>query len=90
MIKANIVIDKKIWEKKLKKPEIYFKKKLYKLSKLPFKIMEKAPIRDKIMPANWSFVVLVLNNSQEKPIIITGAIEAINVELITIEERREI
>ena len=33
MIKANIVIDKKIWEKKLKKPEIYFKKKLNKLSK---------------------------------------------------------
>ena len=34
MIKANIVLDKKIWEKKLKKPEIYFKKKLKKLSKL--------------------------------------------------------
>ena len=34
MIKANIVIDKKIWEKKLKKPEIYFRKKLNKLSKL--------------------------------------------------------
>ena len=33
MIKANIVIDKKIWEKKLKKPIIYFKKKLNKLSK---------------------------------------------------------
>ena len=34
MIKANIVLDKKIWEKKIKKPEIYFKKKLNKLSKL--------------------------------------------------------
>ena len=34
MIKVNIVLDKKIWEKKLKKPEIYFKKKLNKLSKL--------------------------------------------------------
>ena len=33
MNKANIIIDKKIWEKKLKKPEIYFKKKLNKLSK---------------------------------------------------------
>ena len=33
MNKANIVLDKKIWEKKLKKPEIYFKKKLNKLSK---------------------------------------------------------
>ena len=34
MIKANIVLDKKIWKKKLEKPEIYFKKKLSKLSKL--------------------------------------------------------
>ena len=34
MIKANIVLDKKIWNKKLKKPEIYFKKKLNELSKL--------------------------------------------------------
>ena len=34
MIKVNIVLDKKIWKKKLKKPEIYFKKKLNKLSKL--------------------------------------------------------
>ncbi len=33
MIKANIILDKKIWIKKLKKPEIYFKKKLNKLSK---------------------------------------------------------
>ena len=42
MIKANIVIDKKIWEKKLKKPEIYFKKKLNKLSKFsPLKIKTK-------------------------------------------------
>ena len=31
MIKANIVLDKKIWEKKLKKQETYFKKKLNKL-----------------------------------------------------------
>jgi len=42
MIKANIVLDKKIWKKKLKKPEIYFKKKLNKLSKLvPLKIKTK-------------------------------------------------
>ncbi len=34
MIKANIILDKKIWKKKLKKPEIYFKKKLNKLSRL--------------------------------------------------------
>ena len=34
MIKAYVVLDKKIWKKKLKKPEIYFKKKLNKLSRL--------------------------------------------------------
>ena len=33
MIKANIIIDEKIWIKKIKKPESYFKKKLNKLSK---------------------------------------------------------
>ena len=32
MIKANIILDKKIWIKQIKKPEIYFKKKLKKLS----------------------------------------------------------
>ena len=32
MIKANIILDKKIWVKEIKKPEIYFKKKLKKLS----------------------------------------------------------
>ena len=42
MIKANIVLEKKIWEKKLKKPEIYFKKKLNKLSKFgTFSIRKK-------------------------------------------------
>jgi len=34
MIRANIILDKKIWKKKLRKPEIYFKKKLNKLSRL--------------------------------------------------------
>ncbi len=34
MIKANIIVDKKIWLKKLKYPEFYFKKKLLILSKL--------------------------------------------------------
>ena len=34
MIKANIILDKKIWKKKIKNPENYFKKKLVKLSKL--------------------------------------------------------
>ena len=32
MIKANIILDKKIWIKQIKNPEIYFKKKLKKLS----------------------------------------------------------
>ena len=32
MIKANIILDKKIWIKEIKKPEIYFKKKLKRLS----------------------------------------------------------
>ena len=32
MIKANIILDKKIWIKEIKKPKIYFKKKLKKLS----------------------------------------------------------
>ena len=53
MIKANIVIDKKIWEKKLKKPEIYFRKKLNKLSKL-------STIKNK----NQEFTVM-LNNSKK-------------------------
>ena len=38
MIKVNIVLDKKIWEKKLKKPEIYFKKKFNKLSNFDYEL----------------------------------------------------
>ena len=34
MIKANIILDKKIWKKKIKNPTIYFKKKMSSLSKL--------------------------------------------------------
>jgi len=38
MIKANIVLDNPIWEKKIKKPNNYIKKRLTILSKLsPFK-----------------------------------------------------
>ena len=55
MIKANIVIDKKIWEKKLKKPKIYFKKKLNKLSKFsPFKNRKQ------------EFTVMLTNNKKMK------------------------
>ena len=55
MIKANIVIDKKIWEKKLKNPEIYFKKKLSKLSKL-------STFKNK----NQEFTVMLTNNKKMK------------------------
>ena len=55
MIKANIVIDTKIWQKKLKKPEIYFKKKLNKLSKFSF-------FKNK----NQEFTVMLTNNKKMK------------------------
>ena len=55
MIKANIVIDKKIWEKKLKKPEIYFKKKLNKLSKF-----------SSLKYKNQEFTVMLTNNKKMK------------------------
>ena len=55
MIKANIVIDKKIWEKKLKKPEIYFKKKLNKLSKF-----------NSFKNKTQEFTVLLTNNKKMK------------------------
>ena len=55
MIKANIVIDKKIWENKLKKPEIYFKKKLNKLSKF-------SSFKNK----NQEFTVMLTNNKKMK------------------------
>ncbi|OCW76387.1 hypothetical protein AKH19_05270 [Pelagibacteraceae bacterium GOM-A1] len=55
MIKANIVIDKKIWKKKLKKPEIYFKNKLNKLSKF-------SSFKNK----NQEFTVMLTNNKKMK------------------------
>jgi hypothetical protein len=55
MIKANIVLDKKIWEKKLKKPEIYFKKKLYKLSKF-------SSFKNK----KQEFTVMLTNNKKKR------------------------
>ena len=55
MIKANIILDKKIWKKKLKKPEIYFKKKLKKLSKL-------VAFKDK----SYEFTVMLTNNKKMK------------------------
>ena len=70
-----------------KSPEVKYR--LYKLFKLPFKIIENAPRRDKIIPANCSLVVFVLKINHEKPIIITGATDAIRVELITIVVLRD-
>ena len=55
MIKANIVLDKKIWEKKLKNPETYFKKKLNKLSKLSI-----------FKSKNQEFTVMLTNNKKMK------------------------
>ena len=55
MIKANIIIDKKIWEKKLKNPEIYFKNKLNKLSKF-------SSFKNK----NHEFTVMLTNNKKMK------------------------
>ena len=55
MIKVNIVIDKKIWVKKLKKPENYFKKKLSKLSKF-------SSFKNK----NLEFTVMLTNNKKMK------------------------
>ena len=55
MIKANIVIDNKIWKKKIKKPKIYFKKKLNKLSKL-------TSFKNK----NQEFTLMLTNNKKMK------------------------
>tara|TARA_B100000963_G_scaffold335049_1_gene328848 strand:+ start:2608 stop:3054 length:447 start_codon:yes stop_codon:yes gene_type:complete len=55
MIKANIILDKKIWNKKIKNPENYFKKKLIKLANL--KIFKNK---------NQEFTVLLTNNKKMK------------------------
>ena len=55
MIKANIVIDKKIWEKRLKNPKNYFKKKLNKLSKF-------SSFKNK----KQEFTVMLTNNKKMK------------------------
>ena len=36
MIKANIILDSSKWKNKIKNPNNYFKKKLNKLSKIPY------------------------------------------------------
>ena len=66
------------------------KLRVYRLFKFPFKIIAKAPNKDKIIPISWSLEILVRNISQEKPIIITGAVDAIIVEFKTKVVCREI
>ncbi len=36
MIKANVILDYYKWKNKIKDPDSYFKKKLHKLSKIPY------------------------------------------------------
>ncbi len=55
MIKANVILDKKIWLKKIKKPDSYFKKKLLTLSKLNI-------FKNK----NQEFSILLTNNKKMK------------------------
>ena len=55
MIKANVVLDTPIWGKKIKKPNIYIKKRLNLLSKL-------SPFKNKIQ----EFTLLLTNNRKMK------------------------
>ena len=55
MIKANVVLDNSIWEKKIKKPNIYIKKRLTILSKL-------SPFKNKIQ----EFTLFLTNNKKMK------------------------
>lgn len=55
MIKANIILDKPLWKKKLKNPNNYFKKKLKKIkNNLPQK------------KENQEFSILLTNNKKMK------------------------
>ena len=55
MIKANVILDNSKWEKKIKSPKTYFKKKLLKLSKKPF-----------FKRKNEEFSILLTNNKKMK------------------------
>ena len=55
MIKANVVLDNSIWEKKIKKQNIYIKKRLTILSKL-------SPFKNKIQ----EFTLFLTNNRKMK------------------------
>tara|TARA_Y100000996_G_scaffold413615_1_gene402262 strand:+ start:3211 stop:3657 length:447 start_codon:yes stop_codon:yes gene_type:complete len=55
MIKANVILDNSKWEKKIKSPKTYFKKKLLKLSKKPL-----------FKRKNEEFSILLTNNKKMK------------------------
>ena len=55
MIKANVILDNSKWEKKIKSPKTYFKKKLLKLSKKPL-----------FKRKNEEFSILLTNNKRMK------------------------
>tara|TARA_B100001250_G_scaffold192285_1_gene165298 strand:+ start:33 stop:467 length:435 start_codon:yes stop_codon:yes gene_type:complete len=55
MIKANIILDYSKWKKKIKNPNHYFKKKLNKLSKIPYFKKKKQ-----------EFSILLTNNRKMK------------------------
>ena len=55
MIKANVILDHSKWKNKIKDPNIYLKKKLNKLSKIPFFKKKKQ-----------EFSILLTNNRKMK------------------------
>ena len=55
MIKANIILDSSKWKSKIKNPNNYFKKKLNKLSKIPYLKKKKQ-----------EFSILLTNNKKMK------------------------
>ena len=55
MIKANVILDTSKWKNKIKNPNSYFKKKLKKLSKIPF-----------FKKKTQEFSVLLTNNKKMK------------------------
>ena len=61
MIKANIILDSSKWKNKIKNPNNYFKKKLIKLSKIPYLKKKKQEFsilltnNKKIIDLNYKF-----------------------------------
>ena len=55
MIKANIILDYYKWKNKIKDPNNYFKKKIIKLSKIPY-----------FKRKNQEFSILLTNNKKMK------------------------